>query len=106
MWKHNKSILSTGGRLWAALIAAMAVIAVVGYSMASSLGTVIVDSKPAGAKVVVQGRVVGSTPARLQLPADQKVRIKLQKPGYKDKVFTVVPSTEKARRARVTLKKK
>lgn len=105
MWNHNKSVLSTGGRLWAALIAAMAVIAVVGYSMASSLGTVIVDSQPSGAKVVVQGQVVGTTPATLQLPADQKVRIKLQKPGYQDKVFTVVPSTEKTRRAKVTLKK-
>ncbi len=100
-----KPMMNLRPSLWAALAAALVTLTMVGYAIASSLGTVIVESTPSGAEVYVKGQNVGTTPAKVQLPADTKVKIVLKKSGYKNRKFTIKPSESKVKRAKVTLKK-
>jgi hypothetical protein len=105
MWQNNTNLLGWSGRIWAGVAAALAVMAVVGFAIAGSLGVVNVQSSPSGAQVIVNGQVVGATPVKLELPANQEVRIKLTKDGYKAKSFNVTPSADKSKRVQVTLTK-
>lgn len=93
-------------KIIAALSAVVMTLAVVGYAMAGSLGRVVVNSSPAGAKVLVGGQVVGTTPATLKLPEGKSVRIKVKKDGYKTKSFTVTPRSGKSTKVSVKLSKR
>jgi hypothetical protein len=89
----------------AAAAAVVMTIAVVGYAMAGSLGRVVVKSTPPGAQVIVGGQVVGTTPATLKLPANNKVRVQVKKKGFKTKSFTITPVEGKSRTVSVSLKR-
>lgn len=89
-----------------ALVAAVATMAFVSYTLASGLGHVAVNSNPPGASVLVGGQVVGNTPATLKLPANGKpVRISVRKAGFKPRTVTVTPKAGKMTRVQVTLQK-
>lgn len=91
-------------RMTTALAALAMVLMMAWVAAASSLGRVVVDSDPPGAKVVVGSQVVGTTPATLQLPADTPVRVKIQKAGYKARSVTLTPTADKTTRVTVRLK--
>jgi len=95
---------STTLRITTALATLAMVVMVAWVAVASSLGHVVVDSDPPGAKVIVGSQVVGTTPATLQLPADTPVRVKIQKAGYKSRSLTLTPSADKTTRVTVRLK--
>lgn len=42
----------------------------------------LLETRPAGASVFVNGGFVGTTPARFTLPAEDRVDIRLELPGY------------------------
>ena len=69
----------------------------------SAVGTVIVDSRPKGAHVTMDGHSVGSTPLTLpgQKPGTHTVRVEL--PGYKALTTTVTVKAGETARVAVTL---
>jgi hypothetical protein len=95
---------STTAKIIALTTALIMTVAVVGYAMAGSLGRVVVTSTPSGAQVVVSGRVVGTTPATLKLPAGQKIRLQIRKSGFKTKSLTLTPKDGKTTKVSVRLK--
>ncbi len=96
----------TTTRLLAALAVAVMALVAVGYATAGSLGHIKVQSTPPGARVIVGGQVVGTTPTTLKLPEGNKVRITLKKSGYKTRSLSVTPKANKLTRVKVSLKPK
>ncbi len=94
-----------GARLLASLAAMSMIFAVMAYAFAGGLAPVVVETSPEGAQVLIGGQVVGTTPATLELPADTKVRIQIEKKGYQTRTISVTPSEGKTKRVKVTLKK-
>ena len=87
-----------------ALAAATLAFSTLAYAVAGSLAAVVVESTPPGARVIVGGQVIGQTPTTLKLPAGVKVRIKVEKKGFKARSFSVTPAEGKAKRVRIKLK--
>ena len=92
------------GKVFAALAAAVMVIAIAGYAMAGSLGIVVIKSTPK-ATVVVNGQSMGSTPRDLRLPAGKQVTIVVKADGYKTAYVKVVPKADTKRVVTVTLQR-
>jgi hypothetical protein len=87
-----------------ALAAAAMVFSTLAYALAGGLSSVVVESTPPGARVIVGGQVIGKTPTTLKLPAGEKVRIKVEKKGFKPRSFSVTPAEGKAKRVKIKLK--
>lgn len=92
------------GKALMALAAVAMVVAVTWSAVAGGLGRVVVTSSPSGAQVLVRGQVVGTTPAKLQLPEGSKVRLTVKKKGYTTRTVTLTPKADKVRNVKVTLK--
>jgi hypothetical protein len=60
-------------------------------------GTLVLDSRPQGATVSINGGFYGSTPVTLVLPSGITQKLQLSKPGYKDaeKTLSLQPDEEK-----------
>ena len=93
-----------GIKLLMAFAALAVVFSAVAFAVAGGLAPVVVETNPPGAQVIVGGQVIGTTPTTLTLTADTKVRIKLEKKGYKTRSFSVTPIEGKTKRVKVTLK--
>ncbi len=95
---------SLGLRFLSALASLLMMTALISVAVAGSLGRVTINSNPPGASILVGAQVVGTTPATLELPADQTVRVKLSKSGFKSRSVSITPREGKATRVTVKLK--
>ena len=67
-------------------------------ALASALGSLTVESEPAGAEVRVDGKLVGHTPMTLgDVRVDERHRVDLSLPGHVEDQFMVLPEKDGAR---------
>ena len=67
------------------------------------LASLLIESQPPGAQVVVAHNTVGVTPARLQVAADRPLSVHLQLKGYKAEILHI-PALRTGQTSRVAVR--